>query len=403
MRGEWFLTGDQGAMDADGHVTYLGRADDMMNAGGFRVSPLEVEAALHHASRHRPQVGVTDIEVKPDVRIIAAFYTGPRAIDEDVLKAFAAERLARYKQPRAYVHLDALPTGANGKLLRRALRGMFPYKRRPLMVKLDIMSDPICPWCYIGKAHLDRGAGRAPRPPVRDRMAPVPAQPRHAAPSGMDRRAYLEAKFGGKEAAAQVYARIDAAAREAGLEIDFAAITRTPNTVDAHRLIHWAGVEGRQTAAVAALFDAYFQQGRDIGDAEVLADIADGLGMDAAVVRAAAARRRRPRGHRRARQGGARHGRKRGTHLHRRRPARGARRATARNLAEGHRRDRHGPAADDMTHGAKALTLSIGGGTIFFHHGEGWGLDSYVFPWNDMASGHPRVRASRTGKPAGAE
>ena len=125
MRGEWFLTGDQGAMDADGHVRYLGRADDMMNAGGFRVSPLEVESALH-AHPGIDQVGVTDVEVKPDVRVIAAFYTGPRALDEAVLHAYAAERLARYKQPRAYVHLDALPTGANGKLLRRALREMFP-------------------------------------------------------------------------------------------------------------------------------------------------------------------------------------------------------------------------------------------------------------------------------------
>jgi acyl-coenzyme A synthetase/AMP-(fatty) acid ligase len=126
IRGEWFLTGDQGAMDADGHIAYLGRADDMMNAGGFRVSPLEIEAALQpHPGIE--QVGVTDIEVKPDVRIIAAFYTGPAPIDDATLDAFASGRLARYKQPRAYVHLDALPTGANGKLLRRALRDLFPH------------------------------------------------------------------------------------------------------------------------------------------------------------------------------------------------------------------------------------------------------------------------------------
>lgn len=124
MRGDWFLTGDQGAMDVDGHITYMGRADDMMNAGGFRVSPLEVEAAL---SVHPgiDQVGVTDVEVKRDTRIIAAFYTGPAELNEAQLRDFASERLARYKQPRAYVHLDSLPTGANGKLLRRALRDHF--------------------------------------------------------------------------------------------------------------------------------------------------------------------------------------------------------------------------------------------------------------------------------------
>ncbi len=124
FRGDWFLTGDIGAMAADGQITYLGRNDDMMNAGGYRVSPVEVEAAL---SSHPgiTQVGVTDVEVKPDVRIIAAFYTGPAALETDALKAHVRDRLARYKQPRAYIHLPALPAGANGKLLRRALPAYF--------------------------------------------------------------------------------------------------------------------------------------------------------------------------------------------------------------------------------------------------------------------------------------
>ena len=73
-------------------------------------------------------------------------------------------------------------------------------------------------------------------------------------------------------------------AAAAGLSIDFEAMKRTPNTIDAHRLIHWAGIEKRQTAAVSALFEAYFVEGRDIGDREVLADIADSIEMDAAVV-----------------------------------------------------------------------------------------------------------------------
>lgn len=101
---------------------------------------------------------------------------------------------------------------------------------------------------------------------------------------GMDRRAYLENKFGGKEGAVRAYAPIVDHARKAGLTINFEQMKRTPNTLDAHRLIHWAGIEGRQTAAVSALFKAYFVEARDIGDPEVLADIADSIEMDAGVV-----------------------------------------------------------------------------------------------------------------------
>ena len=122
--GDWFLTGDQGMMDDDGQITYLGRADDMMNAGGFRVSPIEVENALM-AHPGIAAVAVTDIEVKEDARVIMAFYTGTETIDPAALDAFARERLAAYKAPRGYVHLDALPTGANGKILRRALRPIY--------------------------------------------------------------------------------------------------------------------------------------------------------------------------------------------------------------------------------------------------------------------------------------
>ncbi|QBF31756.1 class I adenylate-forming enzyme family protein [Thalassococcus sp. S3] len=121
MNGDWFLTGDQGVMTKDRRIHYLGRADDMMNAGGYRVSPLEVEAALATCPGVE-QIGVTDIEVKEDTRIIAAFYTGPTPLSQDTLAQFADTRLARYKQPRAYIYLDDLPTGANGKLLRRALK-----------------------------------------------------------------------------------------------------------------------------------------------------------------------------------------------------------------------------------------------------------------------------------------
>ncbi|MFK7751414.1 MAG: class I adenylate-forming enzyme family protein [Sedimentitalea sp.] len=124
FQGDWFVTGDQGAMSANGQISYLGRNDDMMNAGGYRVSPLEVEAALS-AHPGIAQVGVTDVGLKADTKIIVAFYTGPAPLDEADLRAYVSDKLARYKQPRAYVHLPTLPAGANGKLLRRALGPYF--------------------------------------------------------------------------------------------------------------------------------------------------------------------------------------------------------------------------------------------------------------------------------------
>ncbi|WP_299864279.1 DsbA family oxidoreductase [uncultured Roseobacter sp.] len=151
-------------------------------------------------------------------------------------------------------------------------------------IKLDIMSDPICPWCYIGKTHLDKALADHPDHPFKIEWHPFqlnPDMPR----AGMDRRAYLEGKFGGKDGAVRAYAPVVEHAEAAGLKIDFEGMKRTPNTLDAHRLIHWAGIEGRQTAAVSALFTAYFVEARDIGDHDVLADIADGIEMDAAVVR----------------------------------------------------------------------------------------------------------------------
>ena len=152
------------------------------------------------------------------------------------------------------------------------------------MIKLDILSDPVCPWCYIGKANLDRALEARADHPLTIEWHPFQLNP-DMPEGGMDRRAYLEAKFGGKENAVKVYARIAEAAEAAGLRIDFSAIDRTPNTIDAHRLIHWAGLEGRQTAAVSRLFKAYFEDGRDIGDREVLLDIAQGIGLDAELIR----------------------------------------------------------------------------------------------------------------------
>ncbi len=152
------------------------------------------------------------------------------------------------------------------------------------MIKLDIISDPICPWCFIGKSRLMKALEAEPDHPFVIEWHPFQLNPDMPA-EGMDRREYLETKFGGKENAVRVYSEIEQHATEEGLEIDFAAIKRTPNTINAHRLIHWAGIEQKQNAVVDALFAAYFKEGRDIGDTDVLADIADSAGMDAAVVR----------------------------------------------------------------------------------------------------------------------
>jgi acyl-coenzyme A synthetase/AMP-(fatty) acid ligase len=124
LLGDWFVTGDRAQMVEDGAIFYLGRNDDMMNAGGFRVSPLEVERALAtHPALH--DIACAEVIVREGVSVIAAFYTADTPQDEAVLKAYAAERLARYKQPRLYRHCDSLPRGANGKLSRRVLRDSY--------------------------------------------------------------------------------------------------------------------------------------------------------------------------------------------------------------------------------------------------------------------------------------
>jgi predicted DsbA family dithiol-disulfide isomerase len=150
-------------------------------------------------------------------------------------------------------------------------------------MKLDILSDPICPWCYIGKANLDAVLRERPDHPFEIEWHPYQLN-FDMPPEGMDRRSYLEAKFGGRKKAAENYVPVVEAAESAGLDIAWDRIERTPNTLDAHRLIHWAAMEGRQTAAVSALFEAYFQRGEDIGDHAVLADVAERIEMDREMV-----------------------------------------------------------------------------------------------------------------------
>lgn len=157
-------------------------------------------------------------------------------------------------------------------------------------LSIDIVSDVVCPWCYIGKRKLEAALARranddAPRVQVRwlaFQLNPdIPAE-------GVDRRSYLEKKFGGPERARQIYARIKAAGDEVGIPFDFERIVRQPNTVDAHRLTAWAQDLdlGAADALVERLFRAYFVDGINIGDIDALAGLAGDAGFDASAARA---------------------------------------------------------------------------------------------------------------------
>lgn len=151
------------------------------------------------------------------------------------------------------------------------------------MIKMDIISDVVCPWCYVGKSYLDRALEQRADHPFALEWHPFqlnPDMPR----GGMDRREYMALKFGDKDAVVRVHLPLIEHAKKAGVPLNLDRITRTPNSLDAHRLIHWAGLEGRQTPMVSALFRAYWADGRDIGDPDVLADIAGEAGLDRAMI-----------------------------------------------------------------------------------------------------------------------
>lgn len=144
---------------------------------------------------------------------------------------------------------------------------------------IDIVSDTICPWCFIGKRKLE--AAMRTRPDVTAEVGWRPFQLNPEMPrAGMSREAYLSAKFGGAERAARIYETIRAAGAELGIPFRFDLIRQTPSTLDSHRLVRWATAEGLQDQVVEALFVAYFTEGADIGDLEVLERIGVENGMD---------------------------------------------------------------------------------------------------------------------------
>jgi predicted DsbA family dithiol-disulfide isomerase len=154
----------------------------------------------------------------------------------------------------------------------------------PLVV--DVVSDVVCPWCFIGKRHLEAAlAGLPDGAAAVVRWHPFELNPDLPA-EGVDRRGYLEAKFGGPARAAEIYARVREAGVRAGIAFDFEAIARQPNTREAHRLIAWSQAQGDAGPLVERLFRAYFVEGRFVGDRDTLAALAADTGLDADAARA---------------------------------------------------------------------------------------------------------------------
>jgi len=152
-------------------------------------------------------------------------------------------------------------------------------------MEIDIFSDTICPWCFIGKRRLERALLERPRTDIVIRWRAFQLNPDMPA-EGMERGQYVETKFGGAENAKAFYAQIARAGETENIAFAFDKIARTPNTVDSHRLIRYARENGRQDETVQALFDAYFLRGEDIGSHGILVAAASEAGLDSDAARA---------------------------------------------------------------------------------------------------------------------
>ena len=149
------------------------------------------------------------------------------------------------------------------------------------MSQLDVYSDVICPWCYIGKQHMQAALRQLEAEGLRFQVGWRPFQLNPDMPAGgLPRDEYRRAKFGSVARSRELDSQVAEAARKAGIEIRHDRMQRTPNTLDAHRLIRWAGEQGKQDPVVDRLFEAYFVEGRDIGERAVLADVAGEAGLD---------------------------------------------------------------------------------------------------------------------------
>ena len=155
-------------------------------------------------------------------------------------------------------------------------------------IEIDVVSDVMCPWCFIGKKNLEAATGALDGIDVTINWRPFQLDPTLPA-EGKDRKQYLEEKFGGENGARQAYTRVEEAGRAAGIDFHFNDIAVSPNTLDAHRLIRWAGGVSLETQqrVVNRLFELYFIEGANIGDAETLVALGTEAGLDAATVRTA--------------------------------------------------------------------------------------------------------------------
>jgi predicted DsbA family dithiol-disulfide isomerase len=147
---------------------------------------------------------------------------------------------------------------------------------------IDVVSDVVCPWCYLGEKRLEVALADEPSP-VAVRWRPYQLDPTIPA-GGLDRTTYMEKKFGRDGRLKTAHDNLVRLGAEVGLPFAFDRIKRAPNTLDAHRLIRWSGSAGAQREVVDRLFKAYFVEGRDIGDRAVLIDIARESGLDAGLV-----------------------------------------------------------------------------------------------------------------------
>lgn len=148
-------------------------------------------------------------------------------------------------------------------------------------MKIDIIVDTICPWCYVGKKRFEKALSIRPQPDIEVGWRAFQLNP-HMPAEGMDRRDYVAEKFGGMDRARAIHGSLSEAGAEEGIAFNFSDIERTPNTVHSHRLVRHAAAHGVQTPVISAVFDAYFLEGRDIGEPEILADIAETAGLDRA-------------------------------------------------------------------------------------------------------------------------
>jgi predicted DsbA family dithiol-disulfide isomerase len=154
------------------------------------------------------------------------------------------------------------------------------------VVSIEVYSDVVCPWCFVGRRRLEKAVQQLEgKHEVRVTWKPYQLNP-WMPPEGMDRAEYRRMKFGSAERSSGMDARLVEAGRGEGIDLRFDRIRRTPNTLAAHRLIWLAERQGQQIAMVDTLFRAYFTDGRDIGDAEQLVELAAAAGLDADEVRA---------------------------------------------------------------------------------------------------------------------